>query len=218
MNKRSFNKLSLLFFGLAPVMAFLLVSPVWADDDCRGRSCNDSGDVDVGVDVSVNSGDMVGGDVDVSHSSRALALSNSLGDVDIAGCLGSTQWNSPVFGKQKLVLNQVCMAEFYLEAGKYALAAQSLCNVPEILREFANEQECEEAHDFNPVVTEAPVVVVEDYYEEQMMEQQIAYNVLEKKVEELEKAPPQVVKTYVQQPFLSDSKRARLEALKEDEE
>lgn len=128
-----------------------------ADDDCRGNSCNGGGDTtvdvtggDVNVPVDVNT-DVTGGPVSVEHKSDSLGigLSNSLGDVDIAGCLGSTQWATPLFSKQKLVVNWPCLAEFYLEHGKYELAAMAICNT-EIIKEFEDEAACEAAHDFAP--------------------------------------------------------------------
>jgi len=57
-------------------------------------------------------------------------------------------------GKQKLVLNQVCMADFYLKVGRFDLAAQALCNQPEILKEYQTEVACEADHDFTPAETE----------------------------------------------------------------
>jgi len=119
------------------------------------------------------------GDVSTG-SGRSIAIGNVLGDVDIAQCLGSTQWNTPIFGKQKLVLNQVCMAEFYLKASKYALAAMALCNVPEILDEFSDEDACELAHDFTPIVPDHDVHIRSEEFEEayilsQEQEEEIDY-------------------------------------------
>ena len=103
---------------------------------------------------------VVTGDVNVvGESGTALGLGHALGDVDIAQCLGSTQWDTILGGRQKLVLNNVCMAEFYLNNGKWKLAAMALCNQPEILSEFSTEAECEEAHNFNSVIEEQPVIV-----------------------------------------------------------
>jgi hypothetical protein len=147
-----------LLWVLAGVLLVTYYNLVRADDDCRGHSCNDGGDtiVDVGG-TNVEIGDTIvnGGDtnvpVNVQHSSKskALGLSNGLGDVDIAGCLGSTQWATPLLSKQKLELNWPCLAEFYLRQGKYKLAAMAMCNTA-VVKEFESEQACEEAHDFTP--------------------------------------------------------------------
>lgn len=137
--------------NLAVVLVLLLAAPSWADDDHRcygGHNCNDGDtlvNIDAPVDVDVD-GAIIGGD-----SVRSLAVvAPGLGDVDIAQCLGSTSWTFLVGGKQKLVLNQVCMAEFYLKNGRYDLAAQALCNQPEILDEYKTEVACEIDHDFTP--------------------------------------------------------------------
>lgn len=108
------------------------------------------------------------------NSSKTFAVGNTLGDVDIAQCMGSTQWNSPVYGKQKLVLNHACMAEFYLKNKRYGLAAQSLCNIPEELAEYPDETSCEEAHDFTPTYVEAPAEATYDVSDEIEEEIQIA--------------------------------------------
>ena len=77
------------FLATAAAIFFLLQADiVRADDDCRGHSCNDGGDVDidvggtdVNVPVDVNT-DVTGGPVSVEHKSESLGigLSNSLGD------------------------------------------------------------------------------------------------------------------------------------------
>jgi hypothetical protein len=126
-----------IIFMLAFVLLFMS-APMWASDDCKGNKPCGSTDVDVANEIVT--GDVIGGDTSVSNSSRALALSNALGDVDIAGCLGSTQWATPLFSKQKLVVNWPCLTEFYLRNGQYDLASMAICNT-EVRQEFATEQE-----------------------------------------------------------------------------
>ena len=147
----------------------MVVSVAYASD-CRGnKPCTD-------VANDIATGDVIGGDTSLSNNSRALALSNGLGDVDIAGCLGSTQWATPVFSKQKLVVNWPCLTEFYLRNGKYELAAMAICNTS-VRKEFATEQECRDAHDFEVMVEEAVIVFersAEDaWHQEQMQVQQL---------------------------------------------
>lgn len=146
------NIVKLLFFVMAACVLIwiaLMAAPAWATG---GTDIEQETTVDVttGANTATNDTNVTTGGVSTGgNSSRALALANSLGDVDIAGCLGSTQWSTPLFGRQKLVLNHVCMAEFYLNAGQTKLAAMALCNVPEILKEFSTETACEAAHDFS---------------------------------------------------------------------
>lgn len=202
-----------LFFLLAAIALVLLVGPVWGSGDCKGQSCNqDSGGSNASSDSMSGA---VSDAVSTTGSSRSLALGNGLGDVDIAGCLGSEQFGTPLFSKQKLVINKVCLADFYLKMQKYSLAAQSLCNVPEILAEFDDEASCEAAHDF------APVAVPEAHIEQEQqfhMEQQVKYDRLEAKIEELEKrrsAPRRVVQP---QPFLTEEKRSALQAILDEDD
>jgi hypothetical protein len=125
------SRLATFIFFLIAVAAFFISAPLWATD-CRGNSCNGGGDIDIGgtnvdvgtdvtvgdtnVNVPITTGptNVTGGDTTLNNESRAIALSNVLGDVDIAGCLGSTQWATPLFSKQKLVVNWPCLTEFYL--------------------------------------------------------------------------------------------------------
>lgn len=202
--------LSTLFLVIT-ILVLLMSMPLWASGDCKGKSCNGDvtvGGTDVTVDTTVSTGDMVGGDTSLSNNSRALALSNGLGDVDIAGCLGSTQWATPVFSKQKLVVNWPCMAEFYLRNGKYELAAMAICNT-EIRKEFATEDDCRAAHDFDEMIEEAVIVVdssEEDEWREEQRQMQMDY---EARIEALEHRAPSV--RMVEKPLLTDNQRKQLE-------
>lgn len=201
------------------------------------RGNNDDVNVDVdnvvnvgGDTVNVGGSTLTGGDVSVPvnvsapststmhNEAKSLALGNVLGDVDIADCLGSHQWNTPIFGRQDLKLNQVCMAEFYLSAGKYQLAAMSLCNIKEILREFENEEECEAAHDFTPAPQPAaapPPRALEQEVEQLRWEQSMLQAQISEQQALLEKAEarPQPRPVVVQQEFVTDEKRAKIKAL-----
>ena len=201
-----------------------------ADDDCRGNSCNGGGDVDVDVGGdTINAGDVsvpvdiTGGSANVQQNSDsfALGLSNGLGDVDIAGCLGSTQWATPLFSKQKLTVNWPCLAEFYLRNGKPELAAMAICNT-EVVKEFDTEADCEAAHNFTVLVA-APPEPVEHYRDDELerrLEINQAYTAeLESRLNDLEslaqRAPEQ--RTVVQQmPVLSDKQKSALAQLRDE--
>lgn len=160
---------------------------------------------------------------DINHESKALGLGRSSFDVDINQCMGSTAWDTVLGGKQKLVLNWVCLAEFYIKTGQPELAAVALCNT-EMLDEFANEAECESAHDF--LVEVAAAVAAdpmasdhldeeEEWHEEQMQMQQ-DYDDRLAMLEERASRPaprPKVIEQTVQQPYLSDAKKAALAEL-----
>lgn len=223
--------LRLFFIALVALAVVMIVTPplALADDDCRGRSCNGGGDTDiditggdVNVPVDVNT-DISGGPVSVEHKSESLGigLSNSLGDVDIAGCLGSTQWATPLFSKQKLVVNWPCLAEFYLEHGKYELAAMAICNT-EIVKEFTDEAECEAAHDFARVAAVSEVVETfdtgqaiqnEEIERVTYMQMELAARVDE--IQSLVERAPARPRTVVQEKaaFTEEQKRAALAAI-----
>lgn len=196
------SRLATVFVFLIALVFMLLTMPLWADD-CRGnKPCNST-------DVTVSTGDMVGGDTVLNNDSRALALSNAMGDVDIAGCLGSTQWATPLFSKQKLVVNWPCLTEFYLRNGKYELASMAICNT-EIVKEFASEADCEAAHDFEAMAEEVIVMAESEeeveYLREELQEQAMLQADLNAKIENLEQSK----RVVIHEPYLSDDKKDRL--------
>lgn len=214
-------------------IALLLLSSVAFADKEHHNSDLDL-DANITTDAVVTNTTNLSPNTDVSvnspNKSKALALGNVLGDVDIADCLGSTQWNTPVFGKQKLVLNNVCMAEFYLKMRKYKLAAMALCNVPEILKEFDSDEECEGAHDFGPIeVVYSEPVVTQSYLEQQLQMQEDEVQRLQFRLSEIEQlqqkiekrpAPKQriIEKTIEVEPWLTDEKRKKLADIRGDED
>ena len=227
MNRDTEERIATYIVFMLAFVLIMLSAPLWASGDCKGQSCNGDtinvggdtvnvgGDTitntigDTNVPVNVTTGDMVGGDTSLSNNSKALALSNVLGDVDIAGCLGSTQWATPVFSKQKLVVNWPCLTEFYLRNGKYELAAVAICNT-EIRKEFASEDECRAAHDFEEMIEEAVIVMEsseeEDELREELQQQAMAQEQLHAKIEKLENSKRVVIR----EPYLSDEKKSKL--------
>lgn len=171
---------------ISSLILLLSASIALADN---GHGHDHGGDVTTDVTSSTDvTTSVTGGDVNIAgDSSRAYGIGHSLGDVDISQCLGSVQWGSPVFSRQKLVINWPCMAEFYLRNGEPKLAAMAVCNT-EVIKEFADEAECEAAHQFlstlEPAVPVLPSsnVEEEEYHEEQ--EQTLA--MLEMRVSEIQ--------------------------------
>jgi len=174
-----------------------------------------------GIDVEAESSSSASaevGDVLLSGgTSKALGLGRSSFDVDINQCLASTSWDTIVGGKQKVVLNWVCMAEFYLKNGKPELAAMAVCNT-EVLKEFDSEEDCEAAHDFfQDMVEEAAVIVPNPNWEEE----DERHEEYEQRIAELEAKvnaprPTRVTREVVQQRYLSDEQRAKLEKVLEE--
>lgn len=192
---------SLVWLLFAVFLAIAFANAAWASD--RITQSNDMNN-------------QTGGDI--SHESKALGLGRSSFDVDINQCMGSTAWDTIVGGKQKLVLNWVCLAEFYIKTGQPDLAAVALCNT-EMLDEFESEAECELAHDFLVEVAAAVAVepMVNDHFDEEeewheeQMQMQQGYDDRLARLEQRVSRPapkPQIIEQTV--PFLSDAKKAAL--------
>ncbi len=212
------NKINWVLAGLLVLAMLAMAAPIWASGNCNGPG--DDNCYNEIVDVNLTGGDVIGGDISTGGNKSIALVAPGLGDVDIAQCLGSEAWTLLIGGKQKLVLNQVCMAEFYLKQGRYDLAAQSLCNQPEILNEYSTEADCEVAHDFTPVIPDHDVHARSDEFElaHAQQEEEIVYlqeeqaslvGRLDALTEMMEQAPaPAPTRVYVQQepapPMYSD--------------
>jgi len=151
-------------------------------------------------------------------TSKALGLGRSSFDVDINQCMGSTAWDTIIGGKQKLVLNWVCLAEFYIKNGQPKLAAVAICNT-EMLSEFASEAECETAHDFladivppappPPPANAAHEEEAEQYHYEQA-QAQVDYDDRLDRIEQRLNRPRPAPE---QKPLLTEDQKARLQAI-----
>lgn len=203
------------------LLLFLFAVPTWtyADDDCRGHSCNGSDEI---IDIDIAGDTLSGGDVTTSTSvtskNRAFAFAHGMGDVDINDCMGSEQWSTILVGKQKLVANLWCMAESYDARGLHRMAALMRCDIDVISKHFDTNEACVEANTMQPQVA----AVDDSWHEEQQLAQYLALNA---KVEELEmlyqKASQRPTSTkIVQQKLLTTKQRAALmeEIGEEDEE
>ena len=116
------------------LLLVLMSGPLFASgDDVRVTQSNDMNNQTAG---DVDGGTFTGG------SNKSLALVNSLGDVDINDCLGSTQWATPLFSKQKLNLNRWCAAEVYDAKGMYSMGGRVRCTIPEVASLFDDPQQC----------------------------------------------------------------------------
>ena len=211
MNKRTLNKLTMLFFLAAVVVLFFLSSVTWADGDpCKGHSCNSGDDIDIGLDASVVVGaPVVGG---------ATNYATGLGDVDINDYYRSYQlliW-------QGTQLNVPALAVYYDSIGLHAAAAEARCSVRGIRKIFKSEADClikNTALGLMTGVRLPPPTEVnknrEEGEEERAWreEQQQMYEDLAAKYVSLEQRPRVVKQTVVEKPWLSPEKRAKLQAV-----
>ncbi len=105
-----------LFAFLLMVWLMLMLAPALAQHECQGgHNCNDAGG-----DIQVLT-ELAGDDF------RALSLSQALGDVDIAGCIVTTQWGIIVFQRQGFVYDVFCLARELDMVKKYNDAAAMRC-------------------------------------------------------------------------------------------
>jgi len=154
------RRLKITIWFLLTVLIVMLVVPAWADPHPHDEGGGGDVDIDItGGDLiggSLTGGDLIGGDTNVSTGgNRALAISNSLGDVDFTGiCQGSSQFGTPVFSKQRIHRDEVCLGFAFLKIGAYDLAQMHFCMDKETLAQYATVKACENEHDFKPATKE----------------------------------------------------------------
>ena len=86
---------------------------------------------------------VITGDVNIAgDSSRAIGLSNSLGDVDINDCVISKQKGNVLWSWQNYDYNLFCLAEYMDRAGKPDEAAAIRCQIPQIKNIWSNPDAC----------------------------------------------------------------------------
>ena len=145
MKTNPFRMVSLLLVALLIVM---LMAPSWADDECRGHSCNDGGDTIVGVDTSTGDTIVGGGD--------SLGVGFGMGDVDLSNAYGSK--STPVF--QWLKELPWGMANDLDAMGAHAAAARVRCQTKTLKKAYPDRKECERAVMF--VAPLPPIIVSEE--------------------------------------------------------
>lgn len=222
-----------LFFILGILFAlWIFTSPVWADDERNDIDFDYTGgdtivnDGDVNVPVNVTGGTQTVTGSNYNSTSRALALGNSLGDVDINDCRESTQWGSPIFSMQGVRLNPWCAAEVYDAKGMPDLAAKVRCLIPEIRKLFENNADCVTANTAQTLSNEAALELIkqisaehqneDEGFHEQIVEQksliatqQQALSEYGSRLEKLENTK-RVATKVVNQIGLTDEQRAAL--------
>ena len=180
------------------------------------------------LEVAYGSGDdRSGTDVDVANSiavggSDTVALSSSLGDVDIGDCLASSQISILiVFQRQVVKENPWCQAMYLDAIGSYDAAAKVRCSTKTMQKIYPDPLACEAAV---LIVPPAPPPVVEDegieeQWRAEQMQMQQDYEARIVKLEARARRPVQtrVVQEVVQQPLLNADKKARLQAILDED-
>ncbi len=176
----------------------------YADDDCKGHSCNDGGETVVNTAVD----NVIGG-----NSSRGYAFSGS--DVDIAQCYRSYQ----ILIWQDSKINPLCLADSYDSKGLHAMAAIIRCDVRAIRKHFKSDSACIVANTVR-IISEPMAEPVNDdddiahlYALVSDLEEQRAKDadIARKARVAAQQAPKTIIQ---QQEFINESKRAKLAALR----
>jgi hypothetical protein len=206
-----------MFVIVAALIVIFLISPAWSDE---GHGHNHGGsDVDIDTDVGVSAAGGSGGSV--RDSSSALGL--GAGDVDLAQCYRSYNY---LIVWQDSKPNPLCLAQQLMAEGNYEAAARLRCQPWSVSRAFGGKDECITALSVPPPATPPMEAITDDHIddeEEFHEEQQMLYADMQAKLANLEaelnKPAPVIQRTVVeQQPYLSDEKRAKLQALLEEDE
>lgn len=180
------------------------------------------------ADASAVTGDqLVGGD---SSAALGLGFAYALGDVDLnegQNCYVSTAKGNIIFGRQKVELNPWCAALFYDANRKHAFAAVMRCSIETISGQYLSNEECVVDQTLSPEMTSSPIVEevvakfaeVEDEHEalvediqQQLEEQQAQYEELAARRSRARAPQPSAAELY-----WTDERRAKLEAIKDDE-
>lgn len=203
----------LLMFAL-----FCAASLVYADNGHGHDHGGGGGDSTSDSFVNADLGNTVTGD----SLSLGLAMSYGMGDVDInegKNCMGSEQRANVLFGKQKMSLNPWCASLFYELNGKHNFAAKLRCKIPEIGEQYSTTDECVLDQDLSPVPNEK----VADIFEEQRIQDeyiasvQMQQNSIENRLQKLERRPASV-RGVVQEPWMTEERRAKLQAVLDEDE
>ena len=129
---------------------FLLLFPSVAL--AGGDRINQHVDQSVGLHTTVKTeveGDQYHSDTLIEGSStRAFALSHSLGGAAFGDCMISTQGSVVVVAWQGAKLNKWCAAQGYDLQGKPDAAAKMRCSIKDIRKLFSTQEECIEENTF----------------------------------------------------------------------
>jgi len=193
------DRIPLIFFLLGVAIILFLAAPVWSTD-----YGHDSDSTVTTSSVLNNS---------VRDSSRSFGL--GAGDVDINDCYRS--WSVILYQDSKV--NKLCLADRQIAQGLYEAGARTRCSVRSVVKDYDNFDHCVRLNTVVIYVAPAPAPEAnfeeeeaeEEWREEQMQMQQD----YDERIAVLEQrsSRPRVTREVIQQPFLSDEKRAKLQAV-----
>ena len=197
------------FIWLALLLIAAFVNDTLADEG-HGHN-HGGGDVDIdvggtdvsvgGTDIAIGDTNLTGGDTTVSTGgNKTFAFAYGMGDVDInegQNCMGSEQWGTVIVGRQTMELNPWCASLFYELNGKHEFAAKMRCDIKEVRKKYATDEECWIDQDLTP--PEAAPTVLEEHHEieaqhdEDLSLVRSQLSEVQMQLAELEERPPQRV-------------------------
>lgn len=208
---KRFNLTWLIFF------ACLAVALVWKVSEASDPDIKQEATTTVTTDV----GDQIIG----GQSNRSVALSSSLGDVDIADCVISKQFSFVVIvAWQNYDYNLWCMAAKLDILGKHDEAAVIRCRIPELRKAFPDDCEYSMLVHSEPIKTPELEALYSQaaQYEESKEEEDIRYQQQQQEIEYVTEQLASVVEKLDRQksaqtrtqrapePYISEQQKAEL--------
>ena len=195
---RKSNPIFIAYLLIIVAVFIFLVTPVRASGDCKGQSCNSGG----GVSVEA------GSNVTTKDSSRAFGVGGA--DYDIGQC----RYHVGLLTAAWTHINEFCQGMELIRAGLVDAGVLHICKQTKIGKNYSDLQACRASL----IVKQEPVVVVEEPEsdeEDEAIHQAYAENLaeLESRVARVESRRQTTTREVIQQPFLSDEKRAKLQAV-----
>jgi len=139
---RKNSPIPLIFIILAAIVIVLLVAPVWASGDCKGQSCNDSGDVVVDA----------GSSIFTSDSSRAYGIGGSDYDIGRGSCRYHVGGATFTWTKD----DAFCEGISLIDRGYEQAGINHVCMQSEMGNNYVTVQDCKD-----DMVRVEPITVVE---------------------------------------------------------
>lgn len=193
----------------------LIVAGLYAADARAGDKITQSNDNNAQTTGNIGGDDSLG-----------IGLSNNLGAAAYGDCLASKQWNAVVFSRQDSEFNPWCAGVYYDSVGLHEQAARMRCKVPQIVEDWPSFESCVAANTIvspderftelvniivrrQDTLNEETTAPLRDEVEKLRLELAEATKRRERPV-----AQPQQT---IVQPFLDETKRQALAAIRGDE-
>ena len=130
---------------------FMLITPLWGSGDDLSATADASA---TALSDSTSTASITGGDQIISGGD-AIGLAQSLGDVDIEGCVVTEQWGIIVYQRQNWDYDPWCLAAILDQQGKHLDAAKMRCSDKDTEKIYGDE--CMRVMTFSPAIAPSAV-------------------------------------------------------------